>query len=364
MRTWFHFFALAVLLTALGNVLFVTLYGSFAAFPQIGPWHTSHFMFSYQDLGFVKRGLIGTLLDIDNDAKSPAAVVLFSSATALAFAALVAAAALRAPCDTARAFILLSPAVFLQAGYDLGRFDTVNYVVALLILLSGRRWAVLLAPLTILVHEAAVVSLLPLIVSVHVLRFGIRWELVLCCTVFVIVLAATLLFGRYEGSVSLAEIYPNQDPTAFEVLTRGIRDNIAFTLKEFTLVDEMFWDKVFWMMLSMILLHYACILLHIGLAYGRTRLLFAVAASLPPLCLIILGTDWARWVALCTVNALLFHLFTRDSAPAGAASERRLLERNRPMVLAVAIASAFIGPMGVTTPPLLTHLVWRLVDDA
>ena len=117
MRTWFRFFALAVLLTALGNVLFVKLYSSLAVFPQVSPWHTSHLMFSYQDLGFVKRGLVGTLLNIDNDATSPAAAVLFASATALAFAALVAAAALRAPCDTARTFILLSPAVFLQAGY-------------------------------------------------------------------------------------------------------------------------------------------------------------------------------------------------------------------------------------------------------
>src|SRR4051812_43819465 len=139
-------------------------------FPEVGSWQTSHFMFSYQDLGFVKRGLVGTLLNIDNDARSPAAVVLFASATALTFAALVAAAALRAPCDTARTFILLSPAVFLQAGFAFGQLDTVNHVVALFILLSGSRWAVLLAPLTILVHEAALVSVLPLVVSVHVLR--------------------------------------------------------------------------------------------------------------------------------------------------------------------------------------------------
>jgi hypothetical protein len=178
------------------------------------------------------------------------------------------------------------------------------------------------------------------------------------------VLAVTLLFGRYEGSIPLAEIYPNQDPTAFEVLTRGIRDNITFTLKEFMLVDEMFWDEVFWAMFAAILLHYVCILLHIGLAYGRTHLLFAVTASLPPLCLMVLGTDWARWVALCTVNALLFHLFTLDAFPTEAARERYLLQKNRPMVLAVAVISALSGPMGVTTPPLLTHLVWRLVDDA
>ena len=209
----------------------------------------------------------------------------------------------------------------------------------------------LLAPLTILVHEAALVSVLPLVVSVHVLRFGIRRELVLCCAVSLMVLAATLLFGRYEGSVPLAEIYPNQDPTAFEVLTNGILDNIAITLEEFMRIDEVFWDEVFWAMFAAILLHYACILLHIGLAYGRTRLFFAVAASLPPLCLMVLGTDWARWVALCTVNALLFHLFTRDSAPTGAARERHLLEKNRPIVMAVAVVSALSGPMGVTSPP-------------
>jgi hypothetical protein len=358
-RAGVRFFALAVLLIALGNVLFVELYGSLAVFPVVGSWHTVHFMFSYQDLGFVKRGLVGTLLDIDNDASSPAAVVLFASATALAFAALVTVAALRAPCDTARTFILLSPAVFLQAGYDFGRLDTVNHVLMLLIFLSGSRWAVLFAPLTILVHEAALFSVLPLVVSVHVLRFGIRWELVLCCAVSLMVLAVTLLFGRYEGSIPLAEIYPNQDPTAFEVLTYGIQDNIALTLEEFTHVDE-----VFWAMFAAILFHYACILLHIGLAYGRTRLFFAVGASLPPLCLMIIGTDWTRWVALCTVNVLLFHLFTRDSASTGAARERRLLETNRTLVLAVAVISALSGPMGVTTPPVLTQFVWRLVDDA
>jgi hypothetical protein len=315
-------------------------------------------MFSYQDLGFVKRGLVGTLLNIDNDATFPVAAVLFGTATALAFAALVATAALRVPCDTARVFILLSPAVFLQAGYDLGRFDTVNHVVTLFILLSGRRWAVLFAPLTILVHEAALVSVLPLIVSVHVLRFGIRWELVLCCAVSVMVLAATLFFGRYEDSVPLIEIYPNQDPTALQVLTNGIWDDIAITLEEFKRINGE--SKVFWAMFAAILLYYTCILLHIGFNFGRTRLFFAVAASLPPFCLMVLGTDWARWVALCTVNALLFHLFTRDSAPTGAARERQLLEKNRSIILAVAIVSALSGPMGVTTPPILTYLVWKL----
>jgi hypothetical protein len=176
------------------------------------------------------------------------------------------------------------------------------------------------------------------------------------------VLAATLLFGRYESGVPLAEIYPNQDPMALEVLTNGILDNIAISLEEFKRINEVF--KVFWAMFAAILLYYACILLHIGLAFGRTRLFFAVAASLPPLCLMILGTDWARWVALCTVNALLFHLFTRDSVPTKAARERHLLEKNRPIVMALAVVSALSGPMGVTSPPILTELVWRLAGYA
>jgi hypothetical protein len=46
--------------------------------------------------------------------------------------------------------------------------------------------------------------------------------------------------------------------------------------------------------------------------------------------MMIVRTDWARWVALCTVNALLFHLFTRDSAPTGAVREQRLLEGTDP----------------------------------
>jgi hypothetical protein len=137
-----------------------------------------------------------------------------------------------------------------------------------------------------------------------------------------------------------------------------MQNNIVITLEEYLRVG-----KVFWAMSTVNLLQYVFILLHIGLAFGRKRLFFAVAASLPPLCLMVIGMDLARWVAFCTVNAMLFHLFTSDSAPTGAARERRLLERNRPVVLAIAVVSALSGPMGVITPPILAH-VWRLVHDA
>lgn len=360
MRGWFRLFAPAVLLMALGNILFIKfeLYSSLVEFPAVGAWKTSHFLFSYQDLGFVKRGLIGAPLDIDNYASSPAAVLLFSSAAALAFAALGAAAALRAPSSAARAFIVLSPAVFLQAGYDFGRFDTVNCVLALMILLSERRWAVLLAPVTVLVHETALFTVLPLVVAVDALRFGIRRELVVCCAASLALLAGTLLFGRYESSVPLAEIYPNQASLSLEVLTSSTADSVAFALDKFSRVGQ-----VFWAMFAAILLHYACILLHIGVAFGGSRLCVAAAVSLPPLCLMVIGTDWARWVALCTVNALLFHLFTRDSTPIRAARERYLLERCRPVVLGAAVLAAVGGPMGINTPlPVVTHFVWRLVD--
>lgn len=362
MRSWFRLFAVAVVLTVVGNVLFVTLYlhGSLADVPEVGRWNTSHFMFSYQDLGFVKRGLIGTLLDLDNDATSPAAVVLLASAAALAFAGLVAAAAVRVPARAARVFILLSPATFVQAGYDLGRFDTITYVLVLVILLHGSRWMVLLAPLTILVHEVALFSVLPLVVCVHAIRFGIGRELVLSWAASLGVLAATLLVGSYEGTTPLVEIYPNQAPLPLQVLTRGIADNVAFTLEKFPRVGE-----VFWTLFAAIALHYASILVYIGLAFGRTRVLLALAASVPPLFLMVIGTDWARWVALCTVNALLFYLFTADSAPGGAARERRLLERYRPVVLAVAVVSALGGPMGVNIPlPIVTRFIWSVLDDA
>ncbi|MCY1022534.1 hypothetical protein [Pyxidicoccus sp. MSG2] len=171
---WAHY----VLLSALGAVLGFTLLKGLVTEPH--DWAISQHLLNYAH-GFVKRGLPGTLLLPFFAGKdgavvrqiiigvSFAAIVLFTLGTASATRALVAGrGAGRTPGrdDVAVAFLFASSAFVWHTGMCLGYYDSLLAVLSLLAVRDGRLSLARFVPIAavaMLVHEAASVVLVPVL---------------------------------------------------------------------------------------------------------------------------------------------------------------------------------------------------------
>ena len=137
---------------------------------------TTQYLFNYQDLGFVKRGLLGTLLH-----PFPALTTRLGLAWVCWFLLVLFAilfwrlfiASTEAVAENGRGVLTLlcatMPSFFLRLGYDFGRFDVVDLIAAVLSFaaLARSRWflASIPAGLAILVHEDFILFELPLVAA-------------------------------------------------------------------------------------------------------------------------------------------------------------------------------------------------------
>lgn len=335
-------------------------------------WRTSQFFFSYQELGFVKRALVGSALHPFPSLLRNEVFFALSWFFVATFAALFTGLLVRtsASLDTRNRWLLValcasSPALFLRQGFDLGRFDVLGLSAMLVGLHAIARDRPLLAGLVsavaLLAHEAYFVINLPLLMVVQVAHGGservpARDALLRVLVPPAVVSLALCLFGGYEpGLAALREHFAADphylaaksavDDDAIAVLTRGLRDNVDFVVR-------MFWEKKAWLHLPLILAWGALMTRFIVAFYRvnalRRDLLFY--ASFTPLLLSAIASDYYRWVALTATNLFIVVLLQLE----------RLREKGRDAVVPAGtatwalIATALLGPISNTKSfPLL-----------
>ena len=216
--------------------------------PIVLGWRTAQFFFNYQDLGFVKRGLIGSLLHPFPALQTRAGLLgisaLFLVVLAAAFCRVFAACTRGAPVRTAAllaALALLMPSFFLRFGFDYGRYDSVNLALALGALGLIRRgrlgWAAVLCALSVLVHEAFIVLQFPLLLAYALSRSGPRpdfrrvgWRLA------ALPLATTALvfaFGSYRPGAETLTAYFAHTPAYLALDGQVNLDAIAIPTRHF-----------------------------------------------------------------------------------------------------------------------------------
>lgn len=282
------------------------------------PWKMAQYYVNYFDFGFVKRGLIGTLLypvmraTSDDRLLASAVVVLLDLAIVLAGLVLINRAFEREPLidkkigDVIKFILVFSPVGVMQLSYDVGRFDHVTIVLAvasLFLILRGADFhAGLLLATGILVHEAVFVFAFPVLlatliavqsdksplrVSVAASRFVI---LPIACA------AAVLLLGNSDANLS--GILPAWAQGGTEVWQRGLLEpRTDLTGFQYALL-------VFYALApSVFLMH-----------FYRSNALPLDGLFLAPWCaflLFALGIDYSRWCHLLFVSnclVVIFHL--------------------------------------------------------
>jgi hypothetical protein len=339
-------------------------------------WRTSQFFFNYQQLGFVKRGLVGTLLHPFPALLRPGFFALLSGAWVLAFVVAWArrVAEVWPGLDriSARWLVILgaaSPAIFLRQGFDLGRFDVLGLLamMASISALERARWwlAGAMGAVALLAHEAYLVINFPLVLACAFVPATSsehapcgdaaargspgRW-LALLAPVLVAAVAVSR-FGNYEaGQAALERFYAQQplylaakggqvDGDALSVITRDTHETLAY-------VARLFWEKRAWLHLPLILAWGALATAYVWRFYRANGLRpgLRFEACFPALALGAVGSDYYRWVALVVTN--LFFVMLLEL--------RALLARGlKPVVpggpLAWALAAtALLGPISNT----------------
>jgi hypothetical protein len=332
------FFVLALVLIAAGNAVRAQFEspapGSGAGWPFLGHWMLLQYLVDYADLGFVRRGLVGTLLPFDPALGATPALLAAATAPAVCLAGVIAPLLARLQDQGLALAFAVSPALFWQMGYDLGRFDILNLLLALVIALSPWRWALMAAPVTLFIHEAAAAIVMPVLFALHWQRFGLGAPLVAAGVAALVTTAALVELSARPGEATVLAAYPIAEPDSARVFARSVADNLALAWRH---VTEQRSARQFWMLVPPALYVAALLVVVARMLRGARRAWVPLTAALSPLVLPLVGADYARWIALAGANIIVVALLL------GRERSARLPRT----ALAVLVAAGALGPIGI-----------------
>ena len=295
-------------------------------------WKSVQYHVSYPDYGFVKRGLLPTLLFPLPKGWFNAAVMGINVVVLLALSALAAEVVGRCRAKLGprqhlglAGFLALSPLAFMNLGYDFGRYDAFGLLLLAVSLWQLKQHRVaLVAGLTvtaILVHEAYFFYGVPLLFAydftcVYGTRRGtgrtsivmlFKWLRARWVLWVMPLLAGVLIvaYGRVEAGFPSGSGVPDaaQDPwgtSPWRVCTRTLTDNVHHVIRRWT---HGFYDP-FTLACCAILLAAVCLVCVRVYRANRLRPDALLAAPLAVLPLFAVGTDYPRWISLFGIVAV------------------------------------------------------------
>jgi hypothetical protein len=300
-------------------------------------WMISHFAVDYPSLGFVKRGLIGSLIDVAPAPEAARAVARLSLVMLVALL-LGAAAFVRssgAPLAVIVAFAV-SPATFQNFAFDLGRFDQIGALLSLLSMLAIRRGIVWAAPaaavLGVLIHEAFAVMFLPLVVAVGVVEGRVSLWLGPALS-GAAATGAVLLFGGAEPAL-VADFFSRMGPDYYppRIWISSLVDSVGYALGHALHPDT--WRHVIAPSSAFLAANIA--VLGIAIRGAAPRFLGLAIFALSPVALTAVGIDIPRWSAIAVFNLFAVAL---------------LVVRDGPVRLPWLLAGlSVLGPIGIAWP--------------
>lgn len=308
--------------------------------PDALVWNMTHYHVTYQEFGFLRRGLMGSLMapvfaPLPDGGTAEYAVMLGID-LALCLALAVMAARLFLPSGPAapgqRFFataILIAPVGMMQLGYDAARLDHVNFILtglAVIQVQAGRAWAAaLLMTAALLVHEAVLFYGLPVVVALALRRAALE-----AATIALPALAAVLALLLWGGTeTDFAAALPPEVALAASVWSRGMLEPArGFPPQHYLIAGYMALVPLF-----LLLRHYRLN------RVAPDLLLLAPAATLA---LFLLGVDYGRWA-----QCLFFSVLLVLAAAPGIGRHRGAEITSLPVRVAVLPWLLPLGPIGI-----------------
>ena len=318
--------------------LFLAFLAAFTTVKSIGTistWKYTPWLFDYS-LGFHKRALVGSVVKTLYGYPSFEFVLIASILMVVAFVVIVTVLCNRVMKELGRdrnsmlfvCTIFLSPGV-LHLIADLGRFDIVNYIVCFLAIAVIYHWKrfphlVLTAASVsmILIHEAALVTTIPLLMISLVFLRGPdaslsdvfrSWRLLAALFCVLAVFSAIAFKGQLDMDSGaylqqLAE-RPGIDAgklalDAARVATRDSDSVVAVaTVRTKWIQKTHFVTTLFYVIVQLVVTY---IFIFSRMKPLPTSLLSGLFVALSPLPLFLSGVDWGRWLAFMSLNISAF----------------------------------------------------------
>jgi hypothetical protein len=269
----------------------------------LADWRYVYYYLNYPDFGFIKRGLVGTIVQLadfgDLDTWLPGVVVALGT---VAVIIIIYIYSRLERSNVLKVLFILSPFTFMNYGYDAGRFDLLlNLVfVSVLILIHRRQYFVCGAIMFVapLIHEVFMVAHIPVLLFFSVLLIDRRQRAKALAQIFlpaVLSFGIVTLFGKYEGDLrEIAVLFDDEwfweHYRYFMVLKRNIVDNLFYN---YGFISGVGLDNTLIIVLPMGIYIPIIFQYYKNLPY-KFLLLFA---CLSPLALAIIAADIGRWVS-------------------------------------------------------------------
>lgn len=345
-------------------LMLITCLPPFRSLKSIGSSLKGYYYVNYFDLGFIKRGLIGSIYKILNlpDYFNPSILVLSSHIIFLILFSIIFWKYVKYSFYNFKlkdkvffyTLFLLSPVLFIRLGYDIGRMDLICLVFSLLNIVIIQKDSLsffkkgLFISITItiqlLIHEASLLMYTPLVLSLYFykypkLKLFKSKKIILLFSLPLFVGLMLLIFGRYEmGSeelnLYLTNINEELDTSMAMELIYSLKQNFDVGFSRLSLYN-LFGGNYF------IITYYVFIL---WLIFKFSKLpLYLKTTLFAPLILSFIAMDHTRFLALSAVCGNLIFIIS--------AKEMKLvLKRNfRFPIYIFLIAMFFLGPWGIGT---------------
>ena len=354
-------------------LMYITFMPPFRTLDSVSTWIKGYYYINYIDLGFIKRGFIGTLLKILNitNSNNPTIFVVIIHAILTTFLGLIFWRFAKLCFDQVKlkdkilfySIFLLSPVMFIRFGYDIGRMDLWCFLISLItiFLISESSFSFLLISLIInlsistqiLIHEASLLIYIPFILVFYFYKFSDQIylnfkKLLPIFSIPLFFMISLFLFGRYEPGQESLNLYLkdiNQELIGSMPmeLTYTLRDNVNFALNSLSFEDLIGGH--------FLIFSYYIFLLLISFNFVNLPSYFKVTCFTPIL-LSFLAIDTTRFFALSTI---CFNLLILIAARGG---KLLFTQQNRLIIYTFIFTIFLLGPWGIQKDdalPLLKH---------
>ncbi|MDB3882447.1 hypothetical protein N9299_03600 [Amylibacter sp.] len=317
-------------------------------------WKILQYEISYFDFGFIRRGVIGSLLNpwFSVLEKSEKLLLIYAiefviiSAFVLTFVSVVEQKSVK---REVRKFyyllMMLSPVGLSAWWFDIGRFDHINFLILFLVLhlIENKKFfiASMCCVVAIFIHEAF--AFYGLILAVCFLHLNIRKGLddvnqLIRISTFalppIVAMAFLYMYGNVEDLSALSYL-EQQYGSAYRVWDRKfIEPRFNFTI--FSTVSTLILLSSIW-------------ILFINRALIKELNLYYVACLVGPLVLFLAGYDYARWISIVFFSSLIFHVYTQGKNKLSSKTHR----------YAYMLLILPLGPIGIGELFPYIHIIFR-----
>ena len=269
-------------------------------------YNQDQYLINYNELGFVKRGLIGYLfnLSLENYKNLTKLIVLINYMLILIFYLLIINSIQNIELKKYLILLGLSPFLFQQIGFDFGRFDHfgILYLLIIIFLVIKNRSILIfeiLSPFMILVHEIHFFTVVIFLIYIQIITK--RDKILIAYTIITSLIILLLLF--FYGGIEKDQVELLQNKYWF-INVYFVKGHIESSISLWLTDVFNFKTTIFYRHLFSILL-FLTIFIFIFKKSNDKYLKFVI--TLFSLCFII-GIDHARFLAIFIVNIFLIYL--------------------------------------------------------